>query len=98
MRTPSKLESARKARELRNLIQAERPVPMGQSNSRMPDELEEGLHKRGLFNSDDGGFQATHEDGAPAEEVYYLGVIDCLTHVSLDLRNKEREGEREGEK
>ncbi|KAK8088417.1 Phosphatidylinositol 4-phosphate 5-kinase its3 [Apiospora hydei] len=59
MRTPSKLESARKARELRQMIRAERPVPMGQTSNRMPEELEEG------------------------EEVYYLGVIDCLTHYGM---------------
>jgi len=83
MRTPSKLENQRKARELRQMIQAERPVPMGQTSSRMPDELQEG-HSRpdALFNQDDGGFQATHEDNSPADEIYYLGVIDCLTHVS----------------
>lgn len=84
MRTPSKLESARKARELRQMLQAERPVPMGESSSEMPDELDEGLQRPGfIFNSDDGGFRATHENNTPADEVYYLGVIDCLTHVSL---------------
>lgn len=84
MRTPSKLESQRKARELRQMIKAERPVPMGQTASRMPDELDEGHNRPGfVFNQDDGGFAATHEDNSPGDEVYYLGVIDCLTHVSL---------------
>lgn len=82
MRTPSKLESQRKARELRQMIQSEKPVPMGETSSRMPDELEEGQGRPGfIFNQDDGGFRATHEDNAPADEIYYLGVIDCLTHV-----------------
>ncbi|KAK5661779.1 hypothetical protein OQA88_9880 [Cercophora sp. LCS_1] len=84
MRTPSKLESQRKARELRQMIQAERPVPMGETSSRMPDELEEGQTRAGfVFNQDDGGYRATHEDNAPGEEIYYLGVIDCLTHYGI---------------
>ena len=86
MRTPSKLESARKARELRQMVKAERPVPLGESSDRMPSELEEGQSRGGVFYSDDGGLRATHEDCTPGEEVYYLGVIDCLTHVrSINL-------------
>ncbi|RYP73997.1 hypothetical protein DL771_003308 [Monosporascus sp. 5C6A] len=83
MRTPSKLESARKARELRQMIKAERPVPLGQTGDKMPSELEEGHSRGGLFYSDDGGLRATHEDNTPGDEVYYLGVIDCLTHYGI---------------
>lgn len=83
MRTPSKLESARKAKELRQMVKAERPVPMRQTSDRMPDELAEGHGRGGVFYNDDGGLRATHEDNSLGEEVYYLGVIDCLTHVSL---------------
>ncbi|KZL81887.1 phosphatidylinositol-4-phosphate 5-kinase [Colletotrichum incanum] len=84
LRTPSKLENARKARELRNMIRHERPVPMGQTATQMPDELDEGHTRSGyIFNQDDGGFQATHEDNSPADEIYYLGVIDCLTHYGM---------------
>ncbi|KAI5863906.1 SAICAR synthase-like protein [Durotheca rogersii] len=83
MRTPSKLENARKAKELRQMIKAERPVPVGQTSSRMPDELAAGQNRGGLFYSDDGGLRATHEDNGPGEEVYYLGVIDCLTHYGV---------------
>jgi 1-phosphatidylinositol-4-phosphate 5-kinase len=83
LRTPSKLENARKARELRQMIRQERPIPMGQSASRMPNELEEGQNRPDfVWTRDDGGFRATHEDNTPADEIYYLGVIDCLTHVS----------------
>ncbi|KAJ1325841.1 1-phosphatidylinositol-4-phosphate 5-kinase [Microdochium nivale] len=82
MRTPSKLENARKAKELRQMIKAERPVPVGETMNRMPDILEQ-THTRGLFYSDDGGIRATHEDNQPAEEIYYLGVIDCLTHYGV---------------
>ncbi|KAI0871787.1 hypothetical protein GGS24DRAFT_470023 [Hypoxylon argillaceum] len=83
MRTPSKLESARKARELRQMVKAERPVPMRQTSDRMPDELAEGHVRGGVFYNDDGGLRATHEDNALGEEVYYLGVIDCLTHYGM---------------
>ncbi|OLN97690.1 Phosphatidylinositol 4-phosphate 5-kinase its3 [Colletotrichum chlorophyti] len=84
LRTPSKLENARKARELRHMIRHERPVPMGDTAIQMPNELDEGHNRSGyIFNQDDGGFQATHEDNSPAEEIYYLGVIDCLTHYGM---------------
>ncbi|KAL5601412.1 hypothetical protein BROUX41_002601 [Berkeleyomyces rouxiae] len=79
LRTPSKLENARKARELREMIRQERPIPMAQAASRMPEELDESHRQNFLFNQDDGGFQATHENNEPANEIYYLGVIDCLT-------------------
>ena len=83
LRTPSKLENQRKARELRQMIKAERPIPMGEGSSTMPDELEEGTKSDSVFYKDDGGFQATHEDNTPGEEIYYLGVIDCLTHYGI---------------
>ncbi|KAI4161040.1 MAG: hypothetical protein LQ342_005203 [Letrouitia transgressa] len=84
-RTPSKLENQRKARELRQIIKKEKPVPMEKSASKMPDEMLE-ERKSFIFYSDDGGFQATHEDGEPGEEIYYLGIIDCLTHYGLTKR------------
>lgn len=82
IRTPSKLENARKARELRELIKNQRPVPMDQTLDRMPDFVQEPSKKNFYFYSDDGGFRATHEDNSLGEEIYYLGIIDCLTHVS----------------
>ncbi|KAF1837979.1 SAICAR synthase-like protein [Decorospora gaudefroyi] len=85
IRTPSKLESARKARELRQMVKTQKPIPMGQTSSKMPNELED-LNRNFFFYSDDGGFRATHEDDAPGEEIYYLGIIDCLTHYSLIKR------------
>lgn len=81
MRTPSKLESARKARELRQMVKTQKPVPMDATSFKMPDEMAE-PKKDFYFYSDDGGFQATHEDDSPGDEIYYLGIIDCLTHVS----------------
>ena len=79
-RTPSKMENVRQAKQLRQIIKKERPVPMDQSTSKMPEEMLE-ERKNFIFYSDDGGFRATHEDGQPGEEIYYLGIIDCLTHV-----------------
>lgn len=32
-----------------------------------------------IFYSEDGGFRSTHRDGLPAEELYFLGIIDILT-------------------
>lgn len=84
MRTPSKIETARKARELRQSIKQEKPIPLGQSNWRMPDQMEENMAKREFtFYSDDGGFRATHEDNSPADEIFFLSIIDCLTHYGM---------------
>ncbi|ORY11985.1 hypothetical protein BCR34DRAFT_483256 [Clohesyomyces aquaticus] len=85
MRTPSKLENARKAKELRQKIRAQKPIPMEQAMSKMPDELQDPKSSF-YFYADDGGFRATHEDETPGEEIYYLGIIDCLTHYSLIKR------------
>lgn len=42
-----------------------------------------------MFYSDDSGFRATHENDDPDDVVYYLGIIDCLTHVSsLELATR----------
>lgn len=79
MRTPSKLENERKARELRMLIKRERPVPLDKAAAKMPDEILD-ERKYHVFYADDGGFRATHENGQPSDEIYYLGIIDCLTH------------------
>ena len=83
MRTPSKLETAKRAKELREMVKKERPVPMQHTLDKMPEEA----HRKGFyFYADDGGFQATHEDDRVGEEIYYLGIIDCLTRVSSSAR------------
>jgi 1-phosphatidylinositol-4-phosphate 5-kinase len=33
--------------------------------------------------NDNGGIRSTYEDDSPGNYIYYLGVIDCLTHVSF---------------
>lgn len=81
IRTPSKLETARKAKELRQTLRTEKPVPMGQTLDKMPEEMGH-ERKHFYFYQDDGGFRASHEDNSPGEEIYYLGIIDCLTQVS----------------
>ncbi|RMZ79426.1 hypothetical protein DV738_g3311, partial [Chaetothyriales sp. CBS 135597] len=82
-RTPSRLENARKARELRLTLKKERPVALG-LRSKMPEEMPSDDQRRGrFFYRDDGGLRGTHEDGSPGESIYYLGVIDCLTHYGL---------------
>ncbi|KAL9050881.1 MAG: hypothetical protein Q9162_006356 [Coniocarpon cinnabarinum] len=81
-RTPSFLESARKAQELRQAVHSQRPVPLVSSTVKMSDEMPLDLISKGgnrYFYQDDGGFRATHEDETPGEAVYYLGIIDCLT-------------------
>jgi 1-phosphatidylinositol-4-phosphate 5-kinase len=86
-RTPSKLETARKAKELRQTLRMEKPVPMSQTGSKMPEEMEGEQRRDHYFYQDDGGFKASHEDDQPGDVIYYLGIIDCLTHVSLILQH-----------
>ena len=76
----SKAENEMKAKELRQMIKSQRPIPIDQTLDRMPEEL---LPERRhfYFYSDDGGLRATYEDDSPGNEIYYLGVIDCLTNV-----------------
>lgn len=90
-RTDSKLENARKAKELRHMIINQRPVPLGSSNSKMPDELPDEVReerRNRYFYSDDGGFRATHQDDQPGEAIYYLGIIDCLTHYGIGKKSE----------
>ncbi|KAL7270467.1 Phosphatidylinositol-4-phosphate 5-kinase [Rhizina undulata] len=77
-RTPSKMEKARQARELRKIINSEIPVSLDRSANRLPEEFLE--QKNTVFYGDDGGFRATHDNNEPADVIYYLGIIDCLTH------------------
>ncbi|KAK5114303.1 hypothetical protein LTR62_002554 [Meristemomyces frigidus] len=79
-RTPSKLETAARARHLRETVKKERPIPMAQTIDKMPDES----HRKSFyFYADEGGFRATHDDDGAGEEIYYLGIIDCLTRYNF---------------
>lgn len=77
-RTPSKLEHARRVRELRESMKKERPVPMEAATDIMPEEAD----RTGFFYKDDGGIRATNSDDTPSSTVYYLGIIDCLTRYN----------------
>lgn len=91
IRTPSRLESARKARELRLTLKKEKPVPMGMVQRKMPSEMSSGDERQfRIFYNYDGGIRGTHEDGQGGDSVYYLGVIDCLTHVSPPFTSRWR--------
>ncbi|RAL62013.1 hypothetical protein DID88_002502 [Monilinia fructigena] len=72
---------------------------MGQSSSRMPDEIEEENKKDFTFYSDDGGFRATHEDNSPGEEIFFLSIIDCLTHYEFieGITKSKEEADRDEE-
>lgn len=39
-----------------------------------------------IFYGHDGGIRATNEDNDPLGEIYYLGIIDCLTNYSVKKR------------
>ncbi|KAG5421365.1 hypothetical protein I9W82_000455 [Candida metapsilosis] len=39
-----------------------------------------------FFYRQDGGIQATNETNQPLPEIYYLGIIDCLTYYSIRKR------------
>ncbi|KAK9462879.1 uncharacterized protein V1516DRAFT_199379 [Lipomyces oligophaga] len=55
---------------------------LGQVRDELPlDEIPG--RKNFKFYADDGGYRATDERNAPVNEIYYLGVIDCLTHYSF---------------
>ena len=78
-RTPSVMENAKRIKEMREAVKRQKPVPISQTLDKMPDEAHRSPF---IFYADDGGFRATHEDDTPGEEIYYLGIIDCLTEVS----------------
>ncbi|ODV77019.1 SAICAR synthase-like protein [Suhomyces tanzawaensis NRRL Y-17324] len=39
-----------------------------------------------VFYGHDGGIRATNEDNEPLSEIYYLGIIDCLTNYGMKKR------------
>ncbi|KAI5966084.1 MSS4 [Candida margitis] len=52
------------------------------------EHMEESTPKERLnyFYHQDGGIQATSESNQPLPEIYYLGIIDCLTYYSVRKR------------
>ncbi|ANB14377.1 1-phosphatidylinositol-4-phosphate 5-kinase [Sugiyamaella lignohabitans] len=39
-----------------------------------------------IFYADSGGFRATNENNEPLNDIYYLGIIDCLTPYTFTKR------------
>lgn len=71
-----------KAADLRKAVQSTNPTAMSTL-----DIFAETFGKRDLvFYNDDGGFQATDMNNEPLPEIYYLGVIDCLTPYTFYKR------------
>ena len=75
-RTPSKLEASKRAKELRQLVKQERPVPVAETMDKMP---EDDSRKGFYFYAEDGGMRASDENDKPADDIYYFGIIDILT-------------------
>ena len=48
----------------------------------LPNDVFPGRSKY-VFYGHDGGIRATSEENIPTSEIYYLGIIDCLTNYSL---------------
>ncbi|CAX42635.1 1-phosphatidylinositol-4-phosphate kinase, putative [Candida dubliniensis CD36] len=51
----------------------------------LPNDVFPGRSKY-VFYGHDGGIRATNEENIPTSEIYYLGIIDCLTNYSLKKR------------
>jgi 1-phosphatidylinositol-4-phosphate 5-kinase len=84
-RSLSRTLSKRKAYEA---ILSTEPRRLSSQNAGMVLPTEEFLErKRGLFTSEEGGFYATNDQDIPSGNIiYYFGVIDILTTVSLQSR------------
>ncbi|KAG5364433.1 Phosphatidylinositol 4-phosphate 5-kinase its3 [Yarrowia sp. E02] len=61
--------------ELRRVISATSPTAFNTQD--MPYVVNE--HSSLQFYADDGGFRSTNDEDEPLDEIYYLGIIDCLT-------------------
>ncbi|KAK9375402.1 uncharacterized protein V1513DRAFT_442832 [Lipomyces chichibuensis] len=80
-RTPSRLERDRRL-SLRRAFSTANPASLEQVIDVLRSDEYPG-RKSFTFYADDGGFRATDEQDGPLSEIYYLGVIDCLTNYSF---------------
>ncbi|KAK9475326.1 SAICAR synthase [Dipodascopsis tothii] len=80
-RSPSRLERDRRA-SLRRAFSTTNNISVQQAIDVLRQDEYPG-RKSFTFYADDGGFRATNERDEPLNEIYYLGVIDCLTHYSF---------------
>lgn len=71
---------AQNARHFRQAVKRERSAPPTRVPPQSPEEI---LNERDnvVFYSDDGGYRATNEAGEYGDEIFYIGIIDCLTTV-----------------
>lgn len=58
----------------------------GHSNRDQYEDESTPLEQMNYFYRQDGGIQATNEQNQPLPEIYYLGIIDCLTYYSVRKR------------
>jgi len=58
----------------------------GHSNWEHYEEDSSPTERLNYFYRQDGGIQATNERDQPLPEIYYLGIIDCLTYYSVRKR------------
>lgn len=72
-----------KVAELRKALNAASPTALNNISDLVFDEY---LKKDFKFYADSGGFQATNELNEPLNEIYYLGIIDCLTPYTFFKR------------
>jgi 1-phosphatidylinositol-4-phosphate 5-kinase len=72
-----------KVAELRKALNAASPTALNNISDLVFDEY---LKKDFKFYADSGGFQATNENNEPLNEIYYLGIIDCLTPYTFFKR------------
>lgn len=83
-RTPSKLESEKRAQDLREKVNSRKPVPL---DLRLLSEMSADTYSKPgfYFYQDDGGLRGATGDESPIDlnEIYYLGIIDCLTKWSF---------------
>lgn len=57
-------------------------IPLERMKGKSVDEILDQT-KQLVFYSEEGGFRATNQAGDAIGEIYYLGIIDCLTTVSF---------------
>ncbi|KAI8801365.1 hypothetical protein BJ742DRAFT_744620 [Cladochytrium replicatum] len=67
-----------RARKLRMALREADPVALGPSSAKLPDESP-AERRHVVFYQDQGGFQATTDNDEPADEIYYIGIIDIFT-------------------
>uniref|UniRef100_A0A060SWW2 1-phosphatidylinositol-4-phosphate 5-kinase n=1 Tax=Blastobotrys adeninivorans TaxID=409370 RepID=A0A060SWW2_BLAAD len=72
-----------KVAELRRALNSANPTAL---LSGLDAYAEEYRKRDFAFYADSGGFRATDEDNRPLQEIYYLGVIDCLTPYTFYKR------------